>query len=115
MIRLRINRDAQFVESFHRLSMGRTSGKERCTKVRQLHEASRRWEGSLHPLPIPYTIRPMELVKLLSEIVIGWIRDTLVNIGGRLAEEFIGKRLKRRKRRHNRRQKSGSTAARVKA
>lgn len=49
----------------------------------------------------------MELIKIVAEIVIDWIRETLVNVGGRVAEEFIGTQIKRGKRRSNRQRKAG--------
>lgn len=33
------------------------------------------------------------------EAIIGWVRDTVANLFGRLAEDFVSKRVKRRRRR----------------
>jgi len=45
------------------------------------------------------TIRRMELIRFLMEAIIGWVRDTVVNLFGRLVEDFVSKRVKRRRRR----------------
>ena len=41
----------------------------------------------------------MELIRFLMEAIIGWVRDTVVNLFGRLVEDFVSKRVKRRRRR----------------
>jgi len=45
----------------------------------------------------------MEPMRFLVETIIEWARDTLVNLSGRVIEEFVGKRMKRRRRRLKRR------------
>lgn len=81
--------------------------KKDAPKCDPLHNAPHAQDGSLRSFPITHTIMLMELVKVIAEVVIDWIRETLVNVGGRIAEEFIGKRLKRRKRRSKSQRKSG--------
>jgi len=38
----------------------------------------------------------MDLVRFLREAIIEWARDMIVNLSGRLAEEFVSKRVRRR-------------------
>jgi hypothetical protein len=51
------------------------------------------------------TIKRMELMRFLTEAVIELVRDTVVNLSGRAVEEFLGKRVKRRRRGRGRRTK----------
>jgi len=55
----------------------------------------------------------MELIRFLTETIIEWVRDIAVNLSGRIAEDFVGRRVNRRrrvtKRRRKRRRKSRET------
>jgi len=48
----------------------------------------------------------MELLQFLRDTLIDWIRDIAINVSGRLAEEFLGKRAKRRNKRRRKLKRS---------
>ena len=93
----------------HVATRGEKKGARKCIRCDEITRA----RGFLAFFPIQHTIRTMELIKVVAAMIADWIRDTLVNVGGRIAEEFIGGRVKRRKRRSNRRRKAGSARSRI--
>jgi hypothetical protein len=40
----------------------------------------------------------MGFIEVLVQAIIDWSRDLLLNLSGRCAEEFVGRRIKRRRR-----------------
>jgi hypothetical protein len=48
----------------------------------------------------------MELIRFLAEAAMEWVRDTLVNVSARIAEEFVGKRVKGRRKAKRRRKRT---------
>jgi hypothetical protein len=57
---------------------------------------------------LSHTIRRMALIRFLAEAAMEWIRDTLVNASARIAEEFIGKRVKVSRKAKRRRKRARS-------
>lgn len=55
------------------------------------------------PAFFAHTIKRMELIRFVTEAIIAWVRDTIINLSGRIAEDFVSKRMKRRRRRIGRR------------
>jgi len=48
----------------------------------------------------------MELIRVLIDIGIEWIRETTVNLCGRIVEEFVAGRIRERRRRGKKRRRS---------
>jgi hypothetical protein len=49
----------------------------------------------------------MDLLRLLKETIFEWVRQVFVDVSGRYAEEFVGKRLKRGPKAKRRRKRRG--------
>lgn len=41
--------------------------------------------------------QPMNLMQFFFDALAEWVRDTAINLSGRLVDEFVGRRIKRRR------------------
>jgi len=48
----------------------------------------------------------MELIRFIAETIMAWARDIAINLSGRVAEEFVGRRLKARRKIKRRRKRA---------
>ena len=48
----------------------------------------------------------MELIRIIVETAGAWARDVFVNLSGRIAEEFVGRRIQARRKRRRRKIRS---------
>ena len=55
------------------------------------------------PACLSHTIGCMEPIQFLTETIIAWVREIAINLSSRFAEDFIGKRVMRRRRSKRRR------------
>ncbi len=101
----RADQSSQFFKLVHRVSMrGGTHERKIGNWVARARDFAEPGGACCAPSPVflsslfSNTIRRMkEWVKLLAEGALDWIRDIVINVSGRLAEEFLGRRVKRRR------------------